>query len=111
MKEIKDRSRVKVVWPLPQPGEVMINEIVVLSYCADSGSDSTGIPRSTVICFDSVKVDVVLQTAAGTVKLPDVTCLVMEGEETDLFLGNNTLASLGIDVSQQLEQLAGGARC
>ncbi|EEY54402.1 uncharacterized protein PITG_08034 [Phytophthora infestans T30-4] len=138
MKEVKDRSRVKMVRTAPQPGEVMVNELIVLAYCADSGSDSTVIPRtaveelvalgsgvkvqplptpvdaivaggSTVVCRDSVTLNIVLQTATGTVRLQEVTCLVMEGNESDFLLGNDTLVSLGIDVNHQLEQLAGSA--
>ncbi|OWZ07339.1 hypothetical protein PHMEG_00020277, partial [Phytophthora megakarya] len=138
MKEVKDRSRTKTVRVTPQPGEVLVNELVVLPYCADSGSDLTIIPHAaveelvalgekvdvqvlpraleatvaggaTVTCYDSVIVDIVLQTAAGTVKLREVNCMIMEGNETEFLLGNDTLVSLGIDVNQQLEQLAGCA--
>eukprot|EP00644_Phytophthora_capsici_P015122 jgi/Phyca11/127654/e_gw1.71.78.1 len=116
----------------------MVNELIVLPYCADSGSDSTVIPRtaagefialgggiqvqmlpipidaivaggSTVTCRDSVTLNIVLHTAAGTVRLHKVTCLVMEGSKSDFLLGNGTLVSLGIDVNHQLEQLAGNA--
>ncbi|KAK1930335.1 hypothetical protein P3T76_014006 [Phytophthora citrophthora] len=88
----------KTVQTAPQPGEVMVNDLVALPYCADSGSDSTVIPRgvvdemlalgstmnisplaepieavvaggSIVRCHDTVTVDIVLQTAAGTVHL------------------------------------------
>eukprot|EP00644_Phytophthora_capsici_P019484 jgi/Phyca11/133032/e_gw1.302.5.1 len=110
----------------------MVNELIVLPYCADSGSDSTVIPRtavdelialgggiqvhvlpipidaivagkSTVTCCDSVTLDIVLQTAAGTGRLHEVTCLIMEGSESDFLLGNDTLVSLGIDVNHQLK--------
>ncbi|KAG1690405.1 hypothetical protein DVH05_028193 [Phytophthora capsici] len=48
MKEVKDRSRMKVVRIIPHPGEVMVNKLIVLPCCADSGSDSTVIPRTAV---------------------------------------------------------------
>ncbi|GMF51975.1 unnamed protein product [Phytophthora fragariaefolia] len=137
MKEVKERAKVKTVQTAPQPGEVLVNNLLALPYCADSGSDLTIIPRtvvddlvalgnkvdvfplphpveatvaggSTVICQDVVTVDIVLQTAVGTVHLREVKCLIMEGSETDFLLGNDTLVSLGIDVNHQLEQLAGG---
>ncbi|POM60602.1 hypothetical protein PHPALM_30524 [Phytophthora palmivora] len=119
MEEVKGRARGKVVRTAPQLGEVMMDEMVVLPYCSDSGSDSTVIPmqgvevqpipipidaevtgRSTVICFDSVALDTVLQTATGT----DIS-----KSETDFLLTNDTLVSLGIDVNHQMEQLVGGA--
>ncbi|GMF23876.1 unnamed protein product [Phytophthora fragariaefolia] len=137
MKEVKERAKVKTVQTAPQPGEVLVNKLLALPYCADSGSDLTIIPRtvvddlvalgnkvdvfplphpveatvaggSTVTCQDDVTVDIVLQTAVGTVHLREVKCLIMEGSETDFLLGNDTLVSLGIDANQQLEQLAGG---
>ncbi|OWZ02675.1 hypothetical protein PHMEG_00025723 [Phytophthora megakarya] len=113
MKEIKERTKMKTVQTAPQPGEVMVNDLVALPYCADSGWDSTVIPRgivdellalgstmdifplaepieavvargSSVRCHDTVTVDIVLQTAAGIVHLREVSCLIMEGNSDKL---------------------------
>ncbi|OWZ04029.1 hypothetical protein PHMEG_00024145 [Phytophthora megakarya] len=111
---------------VPQPDEVMVNDLVVLPYCADSRSDATVIPRavvdeplapgckteifclpkpieaivaggSTATCVYTVTVDIVLWAGAGNVHLREVTWWIMEGSETDFLFGNDTL----------LEQLAG----
>jgi len=37
-----------------------------------------------------------------------VTCLIVEEDEDEFIVGNDVLLSLGIDVSRQLKQLAGG---
>ncbi|KAE9124086.1 hypothetical protein PF005_g6118 [Phytophthora fragariae] len=58
---------------------------------------------------ESVRLQVRLHTAAGPVKPAEsVTCLVIEEEEDEFIVGNDVLLSLGIEVSRQLEQLAGG---
>ncbi|OWZ04112.1 hypothetical protein PHMEG_00024041 [Phytophthora megakarya] len=119
-----------------QPGEVMVDDLVTLAYRADSGFDFNFVPRavvtklidvgsklevkvlskpvdaavaggSIVTCWDSVDVDIVLQTAAGPVHLRELDCLIMVGTETDFLLSNETLVSLRIDVNQQLQQLSG----
>ncbi|KAG6586658.1 uncharacterized protein IUM83_18148 [Phytophthora cinnamomi] len=121
----------------PKTGEVLVNGMVVAPYCADSGSYRSVIPNSLVdeleelgcdaklsalpdpvmvtvaggshiTCTMEAEVNLQLQTAVGMVRVSSVACLVMGGGETEFLLGDDTLKSLGIDVHQQLEQLAGG---
>lgn len=121
----------------PKTGEVLVNGLVTAPYCADSGSDSSIIPKDLVdellqldasvnlrplaetvvvtvagggevACTHEVEVNLQLQTAAGTVRVSHVPCLVMSGGETEFLLGDDTLKSLGIDGHRQLEQLASG---
>ncbi|ETL28837.1 hypothetical protein L916_17864 [Phytophthora nicotianae] len=105
----------------PQTGEVLVDGLVTAPYYADSGSDRSVIPRALayelvvpdsrvqlrhidepmvvtvagggqVDCEDEVEVDLLLQMAAGAVRVSNVTCLVMSGGETEFLLG--TLKSL-----------------
>ncbi|KAG6599644.1 uncharacterized protein IUM83_19361 [Phytophthora cinnamomi] len=67
-----------------------------------------GAGGAVIVCHESVKLDLRLQTVAGPVHLAEVVCIVLEGPEEAFILGNDMLVSLGIDVNAQLSQLAGG---
>ncbi|KAE9046006.1 hypothetical protein PR001_g4734 [Phytophthora rubi] len=62
-----------------------------------------------VKCTEQCSIDVQLLTAAGPVRLRRVTCVVMDGDADEVLIGDETLKSLGINVDQLLEQLAGKA--
>lgn len=54
-----------------------------------------------------VKLNMKLDTAAGTVNVVEpVDCLVVEEDDDEFILGKYVLSDLGIDVDRQLEQLA-----
>ncbi|KAI9990071.1 hypothetical protein PInf_020377 [Phytophthora infestans] len=53
---------------------------------------------ATLECRNSVEIDVRISTAAGTVLLTRVSCLVLDGDEDELLLGRSTLKDIGIDV-------------
>ncbi|KAG2993660.1 hypothetical protein PC119_g18405 [Phytophthora cactorum] len=59
------------------------------------------------MCEHEILLDLELSTLAGQVSLRSVPCLVMEGDE--FLLGRDVLKGLGIDVEQQLAQLAGSS--
>ncbi|ETO63901.1 hypothetical protein F444_18466 [Phytophthora nicotianae P1976] len=102
----------------PQTGEVLVDGLVTAPYYADSGSDRSVIPRALayelvvpdsrvqlrhidepmvvtvagggqVDCEDEVEVDLLLQMAAGAVRVSNVTCLVMSGGETEFLLDDD----------------------
>ncbi|OWZ07849.1 LOW QUALITY PROTEIN: hypothetical protein PHMEG_00019703 [Phytophthora megakarya] len=60
-------------------------------------------------CDRKVTVDLHLNTGAGLVHVPQVTCVVMDREEKELLLGKDILSDLGINVDDMLAQLAHGA--
>ncbi|OWY97270.1 hypothetical protein PHMEG_00032250, partial [Phytophthora megakarya] len=60
-------------------------------------------------CDSTVEVDLQLNTAAGVVNVPHVTCVVMASDEEELLLGKDILSDLGINVDDMLAQLAHGA--
>ncbi|KAE9160861.1 hypothetical protein PF005_g31474, partial [Phytophthora fragariae] len=116
---------------------IKLNDVLELRYCADTGSDWCLISRRSfdelvrlgsgvqaeplqkpvvgkavgghdVEARESVRLHIRLHTAAGPVEPADpVTCLIIEEDEDEFIVGNDVLLSLGIDVSRQLEQLAG----
>jgi len=138
MRELRSKNnKAKKISATVAAGEVLIGGLVTMSYCADSGSDCTYVPRqcldeiialggkptvlklpqsqqvevaggSSVTCTDGVTLDLKLQTAAGPVHLSEVHCLVMDADEQEFILGNDMLVSLGINVDEQLSQLASG---
>ncbi|POM60741.1 hypothetical protein PHPALM_30355 [Phytophthora palmivora] len=55
-------------------------------------------------------VDVRINTAAGPVKLRDVPCLVLDGDEDEFLLGRKPMQDIGIDIERRFEQLADGGR-
>ncbi|KAF4142389.1 Aspartyl protease [Phytophthora infestans] len=104
-----------------------INGVLEVPFCADFGADSNVLSRSmvkelcaqdssvvmaelkpptvvkvaggaTLECRNSVEIDVRISTAAGTVLLTRVSCLVLDGDEDELLLGRSTLKDIGIDV-------------
>ncbi|KAF1322126.1 hypothetical protein FI667_g11572, partial [Globisporangium splendens] len=112
-----------------------LNDVELVPYCADSGSDVNLISRAhleavkakdkSVIeyaldkpmvsstvggCIQSthaVELFVTLHTAAGPVRCQDrKLCLVIEGEEEEFIVGKALLRELGIDVNRLLEMLA-----
>ncbi|KAF1335539.1 hypothetical protein FI667_g1302, partial [Globisporangium splendens] len=112
-----------------------LNDVELVPYCADSGSDVNLISRAhleavkakdkSVIeyaldkpvvsstvggCIQSthaVELFVTLHTAAGPVRCQDrKLCLVIEGEEEEFIVGKTLLRELGIDVDRLLEMLA-----
>lgn len=115
---------------------VTLNGVLELPYCPDSGSDHTVIGRSywDKLCLadPSVKAEplevpirnqafgsswvsagskarlhVMIHTAAGPVKPMDpVDVLIMDADDDEFIVGNDLLVLLGINVDQQLEQLA-----
>ncbi|KAJ0390519.1 hypothetical protein P43SY_011984 [Pythium insidiosum] len=60
----------------------------------------------TMVCGERCEVNVELVTAAGPVHLRKLSCLIIDSDSDEFLLGDETLKSLGINVDQQLEQLA-----
>ncbi|OWZ13400.1 hypothetical protein PHMEG_00013278 [Phytophthora megakarya] len=132
MKRIKER--------LGGVHTIKLNDVFELRYCADTGSDWCLISRKNfeelarlgsgvlaeplqkavvgkavgghdVEAREAVRLQIRLHTAAGPVEPADlVTCLIIEEDEDEFIVGNDVLLSLGIDVSRQLEQLAGNSQ-
>ncbi|OWZ01646.1 hypothetical protein PHMEG_00026927 [Phytophthora megakarya] len=59
-----------------------------------------------VSCTTSALLNLQLVTSAGIVNMSGVECLVMPTSREEVFLGNTTLQSLGINADQQLARLA-----
>ncbi|KAG6622567.1 uncharacterized protein IUM83_05458 [Phytophthora cinnamomi] len=57
-------------------------------------------------CDQELLLDLELMTMAGQVSLRSVPCLVLRGDGDELLLGRDVLKGLGIDVEEQLAQLA-----
>ncbi|OWZ00649.1 hypothetical protein PHMEG_00028115 [Phytophthora megakarya] len=132
MKRIKER--------LGGINRVMLNDVLELQYCADTGSDRCLISRTNynelirrdarVTCIQldapvvgkavgghevqshaSIDIRLQLHTAVGPVEpAQPVTCLIIDHDDDEFIVGNDVLVSLGIDVDRQLEQLAGKNR-
>ncbi|OWY96281.1 hypothetical protein PHMEG_00033493, partial [Phytophthora megakarya] len=115
--------------------KVLVDGVLELPYCADTGSDWNIIPtkfatelkelRHEVEVFElpepieartvggtmvtathAVNVQLTLHTAAGPVRCQDTKrCLVIDDED-EFIVGRSLLAELGIDVDRQLELLA-----
>eukprot|EP00644_Phytophthora_capsici_P011998 jgi/Phyca11/106652/e_gw1.12.930.1 len=63
--------------------------------------------RQTQLCDEEVLLDLGLTPVAGLVVLRSVPCLVLAGDGDEFLVGHEVLKGLGIDVEQQLSQLAG----
>ncbi|KAE8881580.1 hypothetical protein PF003_g34166 [Phytophthora fragariae] len=115
---------------------VTINGVLELPCCPDSGSDHTVISRShwdlliaadpnvqqtlldtpvqcltfgshPVVAKTQALLHVLIHTAAGPVEPAEaVPCLVVDMDDDEFIIGRDLLATLGIDVDRQLEQLA-----
>jgi hypothetical protein len=114
----------------------VVNGVLEVPFCPDTGSDSNIVSSriveelldldTTVVpilleqpvtvqvagggrmeCHESVTVDLCIQTAAGSLQLRNVRCLVLEGQEGELLLGRRTMQEIGIDIDGILEELAG----
>ncbi|KAG4039297.1 hypothetical protein PC123_g25147 [Phytophthora cactorum] len=117
-------------------GSVQINGIIEVVYIPDSGADKSIIPQGVVesllavqpllsstllstnmevvmadgrqlVCDQEVLLDLELMTIAGPVSIRSVPCLVLSGGGDEVLLGRDVLKGLGIDVEEQLAQLAG----
>lgn len=115
---------------------VIINGLIETTYCADTGATFNILPSRVladllevdetlslvdlkdpvemevadgrvVCCYKEVSVDLKISTSAGPVNIRNVNCLVLECEDEEFLLGNNTLKSMGIDVSSMIEQMTG----
>ncbi|OWZ05895.1 LOW QUALITY PROTEIN: hypothetical protein PHMEG_00021933 [Phytophthora megakarya] len=118
---------------------VLVNGILEIPLCPDTGSDRNIISRDYLndlkeldaevttapldevitvkvtggaefVCRESATLDLKLTTAAGPLHLPQVPVVVLEGPEEEFLLGCVTLKEIGIDIDHLLEQLAGGAQ-
>ncbi|GMF63166.1 unnamed protein product [Phytophthora fragariaefolia] len=118
---------------------VTINGVLEVPFCADTGADSNIISQamvqeldtleSTVVlvpleplvmvkvaggaimsCRDGIDVDLRIETAAETLNIARVSCLVLDGDEEEFLLVRATMKDIGIDVNGFLEQLAGGSK-
>ncbi|GMF63031.1 unnamed protein product [Phytophthora fragariaefolia] len=114
---------------------VCINGLLTVPYVPDTGADRSIIPEGVVTSFRAVQptlspillstpveaemadgrrlrcdqellLDLALVTMAGQVSLRSVSCLVRRGDGDELLLGRDVLKGLGIDVEEQLAQLA-----
>lgn len=130
--------RSKVVKGRESANTVKINNLFDVMFIPDTGAERNGIPSCVIHsllglqpdlliqrldvpvevvvadgrrleCDCTVEVDLKLNTAAGVVNVPSVTCVVMDSEEEELLLGKDTLNDLGINVDDMLAQLANGA--
>ncbi|OWZ04566.1 hypothetical protein PHMEG_00023512, partial [Phytophthora megakarya] len=113
----------------------MINGVLEVPFCPDTGSDANIIGRpvmeelrelvpgasatainpplevvgaggNRMLCYEKVKVDLQIVTAAGPLQLSNVECLVLEAPEEELLVGRTTLQSIGVDLDGVFEQLA-----
>ncbi|EGZ07152.1 hypothetical protein PHYSODRAFT_307114 [Phytophthora sojae] len=104
---------------LPPSGSVRINGLLEMPYSPDTGADKSVVPRDE---FDSLRaMQPSLQAATllhaveavmadGRTQLCDQEVLLdleLAGRVTRFLLGRDVLKGLGIDVEQQLAQLAG----
>eukprot|EP00644_Phytophthora_capsici_P010651 jgi/Phyca11/104401/e_gw1.9.865.1 len=102
-------------------GTVKINGLVEAPYMPDTGSDHSVVPQVNTPqpveavmadgrvqkCTQEVSLDLELTTLAGLVSLRSVPCLILAGDGDEFLLGSDVLKGLGIDIEQQLAQLAG----
>ncbi|GMF29321.1 unnamed protein product [Phytophthora fragariaefolia] len=63
--------------------------------------------RSWVRCDNEVVLNLELVTIAGPVLMRSVACVILAGEGDEFLLGSDALKMLGIDIQDQLAQLAG----
>ncbi|GMF65874.1 unnamed protein product [Phytophthora lilii] len=116
---------------------VLVNGILEIPLCPDTGSDRNIISRDYLeelkelsaevattplakaitvkatggaefVCREGATLDLKLTTAAGPLHLPRVPVIVLEGPEDEFLLGRVTLKEIGIDIDRLLEQLASG---
>ncbi|GMF47322.1 unnamed protein product [Phytophthora fragariaefolia] len=59
-----------------------------------------------VLCDMELRLDLELSTIAGSVSMRLVPCLILPSEGDDFLLGRDALKTLGIDIEDQLSQLA-----
>ncbi|KAG2886035.1 hypothetical protein PC128_g26572 [Phytophthora cactorum] len=112
MKEV--RGRAKKVGTTPAPGEVLYLDepkelgakLDVVSLAQVEMKMAAG--GNFVEGREALRLDLLLQTAAGPLHVADVYCKIMEGHEEGFLLGTDTMVALGIDVNEQLSQLAAG---
>jgi hypothetical protein len=117
---------------------VRINGLLEVPYSPDTGADKSVIPQAfldslrsvqptlavtplsmpvdakmadgrLVRCDNEVLLDLELVTIAGLVSMRAVACVVLAGEGDEFLLGCDALKTLGIDVQDQLAQLAGSS--
>ncbi|KAG3046898.1 hypothetical protein PC121_g20390 [Phytophthora cactorum] len=60
-----------------------------------------------LVCDQEVLLDLELMTIAGPVSIRSVPCLILSGGGDEVLLGRDVHKGLGIDVEEQLAQLAG----
>ncbi|RAW21185.1 hypothetical protein PC110_g22371, partial [Phytophthora cactorum] len=116
-------------------GSVRINGLIEVAYIPDTGADKSIIPQGVVeslhavqpllsstllrtnmevvmadgrrlVCDQEVLLDLERMTIAGPVSIRSVPCLVLSGGGDEVLLGRDVLKGLGIDVEEQLAQLA-----
>ncbi|KAF1313307.1 hypothetical protein FI667_g17508, partial [Globisporangium splendens] len=112
----------------------LVNGVLEVPFCPDTGADTNIVGRAIVAeladvsgglaitsvdppvevraaggelmhCRESVSLNLQITTAAGPLQLQDVKCLILDGEE-ELLIGTATLKSIGIDMDRLFEQLA-----
>ncbi|KAE8912413.1 hypothetical protein PF007_g6940 [Phytophthora fragariae] len=128
-------KRLKMLMPAASR-TVTINGVLELLCCTDSGSDHTVISRSRwdlliaadpneqqtlldtpvqcltfgshpVVAKTQALLHVLIHTAAGPVEPAEaVPCVVVDMDDDQFIIGRDLLATVGIDVDRQLEQLA-----
>ncbi|KAG6618625.1 uncharacterized protein IUM83_01442 [Phytophthora cinnamomi] len=118
---------------------VLVNGILEIPLCPDTGSDRNIISRDNLhelkeldaevtttplpevitvkatggaefVCREGTKLDLKLTTAAGPLHHPRVPVIVLEGPEDEFLLGRVTLKEIGIDIDHLLEQMASDGR-
>ncbi|GMF41587.1 unnamed protein product [Phytophthora fragariaefolia] len=77
------------------------------SPCLSNAVEAVMADGRVQLCDQEVLLDLELTTLAGQVSLHSVACLILEGAGDEFMLGRDVLKGLGIDVEQQLAQLAG----
>lgn len=119
----------------PRGRTALLNGVLEVPFCPDTGSEVNVVGRAVLnelrevdsrvapvllvpprevraaggtvmFCRETVVLSLRIDTAAGHVCLGDIECMVLDADEDELLLGAPTLASLGIDIDQMLEQLA-----
>ncbi|KAG2802376.1 hypothetical protein PC111_g19136 [Phytophthora cactorum] len=117
-------------------GSVRINGLIEVAYIPDTGADKSIILQGVVeslhdvhpllsstllstnmevvmavrrrlMCEQEVLLNLELMTIAGPVSIRSVPCLVLSGGGDEVVLGRDVFKGLGIDVEEQLAQLAG----
>ncbi|KAE9358743.1 hypothetical protein PF008_g2540 [Phytophthora fragariae] len=139
LRERRDRQpeRVKRITKDDAPAfrTAVINGVLDVPFCPDTGSDANIIGRpvleelrdlvhdlpverveppiqvvaaggSVMLCREKVQIDLQIVTAAGPFALANIECLVLDAPEEELLLGKTTLQSIGVDLDGVFEQLA-----